>query len=85
MIEDLAENEKSDLINILDRDQQNTQKRDTPADEVHDMIKDDAVHELAKYETTFNEAPQQTVTMDVKIELTHREAEYNAMNVDKQN
>ena len=40
------------------------------------------MHEFTKYETTFNEAPQQTVTMDVKIELTHRGAEYNAMNMD---
>ena len=40
------------------------------------------MHEFTKYETTINEAPQQTVTMEVKIELTHCGAEYNAMNMD---
>jgi hypothetical protein len=74
--------EKPDLVGILDQDQQNAQKRDTPADEAHYMVRDDAVHEFAKYETTFNEAPQQTVTIDVKIELTHHGAEYNTTNMD---
>jgi hypothetical protein len=40
------------------------------------------MHMVTKYETTFEEAMQQTVTMNAKIELTHHVAEYNAMHMD---
>jgi hypothetical protein len=83
--------EKPDLGNILDEDQQNAQKRVNMADGTHlqvrehedqYMVRDDAVHEVTEYETTFEETPQQTISMDVKIELTHHMAEYNAIHMD---
>jgi hypothetical protein len=58
-------NEKTDLGDILDQDQQNTQRWITMADSTH-----------------LQEATQQTVAMDAKIELTHYVAEYNTMHMD---
>jgi hypothetical protein len=87
-------NEKPDLGDILvpnDQDQQNAQRRVTTANsthlqvrerEAHHVVRDDAVHVVAKYETSFEEATHQTVTMDAKIELTHHVAEYDAMHMD---
>jgi hypothetical protein len=83
-------NEKTDLGDILDQDQQNAQRRVTMADnahlqvrnrEAHHVVGDDAVHIVTKYETTFEEAMQQTVTMDAEIELTHHMAEYDVMHM----
>jgi phosphoribosylaminoimidazole-succinocarboxamide synthase len=76
------ETEKPDLRDILDQDQQNAQRSVTPANEAHHVVRDDAVHMVARYETSLEEATPQTVTMDVKIELTHHVAEYNAMHMD---
>jgi hypothetical protein len=58
-------NEKTDLGDILDQDQQNTQRWITTADSTH-----------------LQEATQQTVAMDAKMELTHYVAEYNTMHMD---
>jgi hypothetical protein len=72
-------NEKTDLGDILDQDQ-NAQRRVTMADnallqvrnrEANHVVGDDAMHVVTKYETTFEDATQQTVTMDMKIKLTH--------------